>query len=93
MRLEGWNHIPQGYGATFDVASAPRWLRLWFHTPFVDRFAYPRLVERGLGHLTRQPDCADEDREQVDGGWRVRDPGYMPPGSFVEYRQVDEPDR
>ena len=33
MTLEGWNHIPRGYGADFDVATAPWWLRLWFRTP------------------------------------------------------------
>jgi hypothetical protein len=42
-------NIPEGYGATFDVASAPLWLRVWFTTPFVDRFAYPLLVKRGFG--------------------------------------------
>jgi hypothetical protein len=81
MRLEGWNHIPLGYGARFDVASAPWWLRLWFHTPFIDRFAYPRLVERSLGFLAPHPGWADENREPVRGGWRLQEPGHIPPGS------------
>ena len=55
MRLEGWNHVPHGYGATFDIGGAPWWLRAWFRTPFVDRFAYPVLVDRGLGWLTAHP--------------------------------------
>jgi hypothetical protein len=81
VTLEGWDHVPRGYGAEFDVASAPWWLRIWFRTPFADRYAYPRLVRRGLGWLTPFPDCREQDREPVDGGWRLRPPGYRPPGS------------
>ena len=84
--LEGWNHIPRGYGATFDVPSAPWWLRLWSRAPFVDRYAYPRLVERGFGWLTPAPGCADRDREAVGPGWRVRDPSDRPAGSVTDLR-------
>ena len=86
MKLEGWNHIPRGYGADFDVSAAPWWLRLWFHTPFVDRYAYPRLVRRGHGYLTPSPDCPAADREPIGGGWRLREPGYTPPGSVTDLR-------
>ncbi|WP_147332040.1 hypothetical protein [Geodermatophilus marinus] len=94
MALEGWDHIPLGYGADVDVAAAPWWLRLWFHTPFIDRYAYPRLVQRGLGYLTPSPDCPTEEREPVGGGWRLREPGYVRPGSVVPLKPLDtEPDR
>jgi hypothetical protein len=93
MASEGWNHVPRGYGADFDVAAAPWWLRLWFHLPFVDRYAYPRLVRHGLGYLTPFPDCPEEEREPVRGGWRLREPGYRRPGSVVSYRPLDaDPD-
>ncbi len=49
MKLAGWNDIPWGYAARFDTASAPVWLRILYATPFLDRFAYPQLVSRGLG--------------------------------------------
>jgi len=65
MRLEGWNAIQSGYGATFDVGAAPWWLRLLFQTPFVDPFAYPLLVKRGLGVLSPHPDWASERLEPV----------------------------
>ena len=81
MTSEGWDHIPHGYGAGFDVAAAPWWLRLWFHAPFVDRYAYPLLGRRGFAHPTPSPDARDEDRDPVGGGWRLREPGYTPPGS------------
>jgi hypothetical protein len=72
VALDGWNRIPAGYGARFDLAAAPWWLRLWAGTPFVDRFAYPRLVRRGLGELTPHPGVPDDARGPVTGGWRVR---------------------
>ena len=93
MRLEGWNHIPLGHGATFDVASAPWWLRLWFKTPFVDRFACPLMVKRGFGYVRPDWGSSGEEPEQVTGGWKLREPGYIAPGSYVSYRPVDEAGR
>lgn len=86
MTLEGWNHVPRGYGADFDIAAASWWLRLWFRTPFVDRYAYPRLVRRGHGYLTPDLGCPAADRERVNAGWRVREPGYRPPRSATYFR-------
>ena len=83
MELEGWNRIPVGYMADFDVASAPWWLRLWFHTPFVDRFAYPVMVGRGFGQLTAQPGTTAGDRGPIHGGWKLRPDDFRPPGSVT----------
>jgi hypothetical protein len=38
-----------------ELGSAPGWLRIWFRTPFLDRFAYPVAVRRGLDVLGPQP--------------------------------------
>ena len=62
MTLEGWDHIPRGYGAEFVLDDAPWWLRLWFHTPFVDRYAHPAVVSRGYGFLTAHPHDDDAAR-------------------------------
>jgi hypothetical protein len=74
VRLEGWNHVPNGLGAWFDLAAAPWWLRVWFHTPFVDRFAYPILVRRGHGQLSIHPGFTVS-QEAITGaraaGWRI----------------------
>ena len=86
MRLEGWNHVPEGYGATFDVAAAPAWLRAWFRLPFLDRFAYPQLVARGFGYLAPHPGFPEEEREEVAAGWKLRPEGYLPPGATTELR-------
>jgi hypothetical protein len=78
MRLEGWNHVPEGYGASFDVASAPLWLQLWFRTPLLDRWAYPRMVQRGFGFLPPHPGVPPEGREEISGGWRLRPEHHGP---------------
>lgn len=80
MRLEGWNHIPRGYGATFNTVDAPAWLRVWFRTPFIDRFAYPVMVKRGFGWLTASPDWPTAAREPVAAGWQIR-PEPDPPAT------------
>jgi len=83
VKLEGWNHIPTGYGATFESQSAPWWLRAWFNTPLIDRFAYPLLIRRGFGWLTAFPTTTDQHPEPVTHGWRIRPADYSPPGSYA----------
>jgi hypothetical protein len=81
VELIGWNSIPDGYGARFELKGAPWWLRVWFHTPFIDRFAYPVVVRRGFGFLGRIPGYADEQLGAVVGEWRIEPPGCQSPGS------------
>jgi len=82
MRLAGWNEIPEGYGARFDSASAPGWLRLMHATPFLDRFRYPLLVQRGFGFLGAFPGRSESELGRVSGGWRIDDPDNVTPGSL-----------
>jgi hypothetical protein len=84
MRLVGWNDIPPGYGAQFELDGAPAWLRLWFRTPFLDRFAYPVAVRRGYGWLTPPPGAAPVPTDV--GDWRIRPDDYQPPGSVAVLR-------
>jgi hypothetical protein len=81
VRLEGWNHIPAGYGARVDVKAAPLWLKFIFHTPFIDRLAYPLLVSRGHGYLRPSPEWPPEQLGGVGNGWRIDPPDYEPLGS------------
>jgi hypothetical protein len=87
MRLVGWNDIPSGHGAEFDLEDAPWWLRLWFRTPFIDRFAYPVVVRRGYGWLT--PHRGVEPGPIGDVGWRLRPSGYEPAGSVARLRRIN----
>jgi len=81
VELEGWNSIPEGYGAQFDLRGAAWWLRIWFRTPFVDRFAYPIAVRRGYGFLLPQPGLSANQLGDVPAGWRMRPDDYEAPGS------------
>lgn len=81
MRLEGWNHIPKGYGATFDVAAAPTWLRLLHRIPVIDRFSFPLLVKQGLGWLSPDGSLPEDELAPVGGGWRMEPRGFVAPGS------------
>jgi hypothetical protein len=35
----GWQWLPE-YGAHPNLRAMPRWVRLWYRTPFIDRYAY-----------------------------------------------------
>ena len=82
MRLEGWNHIPLGYGADFDWDAAPIWLVVLQRVPVMDRLAYPLMVRRGLAYLAEMPEPPGAQREVPGPGWRIRPAVYRPPGSW-----------
>jgi len=88
VRLEGWNSIPKGLGARFDLSRAPLCLTAWMATPFVDRFAYPVVVGRGLGYLTAHPGSrlATLPPDAAARGWRSEDPPASDGGTFLSRR-------
>jgi hypothetical protein len=91
MRLEGWNEIPDGYGARFDITHAPLWLRLWFRTPALDKFAYPVVVRRGFGHLTADPGRVPEQLGDVGPGWHIDPDGQVGASVVTPYRSIARP--
>ncbi len=38
-RRPGWEWLPE-HGAIPNLRTMPRWARVWFRTPFLDRYAY-----------------------------------------------------
>lgn len=50
-RLAAWNWLPPG-GAAPRLDLAPRWLRYWYHTPFVDRWAHASMWWRGCWEVS-----------------------------------------
>lgn len=71
MRIDGWNWVPRGYGLAGDLSRAPWWLRLWFATPFIDRFAHPVVIRCGYAWLVPHPGWFD-DHGVAPPGWIVR---------------------
>lgn len=85
--LPGWNVIPPGHGARFDVAASPLWLRVLFRSPFVDRFAYPLLVRRGHAYLSPFPQGAGNRAPFPSGGWRREDEDRVEPASVARLEE------
>ena len=81
MLLEGWNHVPDGCIASFDVVGAPAWLRGLVRIPLLDRFAYPLLVRGGFGFLTVDDLNRFDEASARRLGWQVRPSGYIAPES------------
>lgn len=87
VKLDGWNAIPRGYGVRFDVDAAPLLLRVFFRTPFLDRFAHPLMVRRGHAYLTPSPGGDRLRNPFPSGGWRLEDPAYVRPGSVTQLQE------
>jgi hypothetical protein len=86
MKIDGWNQIPNGYGLSWELSAAPLWLRVWFHLPLVDRFAYPQLIKRGFAWLSPHPDWPEDERDPVPSGWLVRErQPERPPSAWENY--------
>ena len=56
--LPMWNWTPPGGGSP-RVDRAPRWARVWYRTPFIDRFAHAWLWRHG-GWDVLSPRCVAE---------------------------------
>ena len=47
-KIRGWNDIPDGYVQEEDLFLAPIWLRFIARIKYLERFAYPIAVKKGL---------------------------------------------
>lgn len=54
-RLAAWDWLPDGGGAP-RLDLAPWWLRCWYRTPLVDRWAHACLWRRGCWEVLPCPD-------------------------------------
>lgn len=54
-RLAAWDWLPPG-GASPRPDLAPWWLRAWYRTPCIDRWAYDRMWWRGCWEVLPPPD-------------------------------------
>jgi hypothetical protein len=45
--LPGWNWIPPEHGLSSRLDRVPRWVRVWYKTPFVDRYAHSWMWHHG----------------------------------------------
>jgi hypothetical protein len=71
----GWNWVPPG-GAVPRVDLMPRWVRLWYRTPFIDRFAHAWMWKRGGWEVLPPPGSSGRPLE-----------GYGPPRSRSSKRR------
>ncbi len=91
MRLEGWNSIPIGAEATFDLSAAPIWLKVIYHAPFIDRFAFPLLVARGHGSLSVTETTRFDAAAALAQGWVIMPEEYVAPGSVSSLAHREGP--
>jgi hypothetical protein len=51
----GWNWIPEGHGLHPRLGDVPVWVRLWYRTPFVDRWAHVWMWHHGGWEIRPHP--------------------------------------
>lgn len=71
MNLVGWNVLPDNCSVEFIFEEGPTWLKVLALTPFLDRFAYPIAVKRGLGFLWSSTLSEEEILELESWGWNI----------------------
>jgi hypothetical protein len=57
-RIAAWNWTPPG-GAAPRPDRAPRWVRVWFHVPLADRWAYAWMWRHGAWEVEPAPAAND----------------------------------
>lgn len=65
--LAAWDWLPPG-GASPRLDLAPRWLRCWYWTPFVDRWAHAYMWRRGYYEVDPGPGGGAQDRQATRPG-------------------------
>ena len=72
--LPGWDWLPPDHGVRPRLDRVPGWVRAWFHTPFLDRYAYAWMWRHGCLELVppREPPAGPAgDREPRRPGPRT----------------------
>ena len=67
-KIHGWNDIPSDYIQEEDFHLAPKWLRVLARTKFIEKFAYPIAVKKGLVRRWKiQPNPSEPEFFWADG--------------------------
>ncbi len=82
----GWEWLPE-HGATPNLQAMPRWVRVWYRFPFIDRYAYEWMWWHG-GWWVLVP--GDTSPPPPDAGVREpRRPRPNGPAGFVAAHEVE----
>ena len=66
----GWEWLPE-HGAWPLLRSMPRWVRVWYRVPFIDRYAYEWMWWHG-GWAVLDPGDDPQEENDGDGGREPR---------------------
>lgn len=48
MEIRGWDDYPRDFQTDFNFDKGPKWLLALAHTPYLEKFAYPKAINLGL---------------------------------------------
>ena len=51
MEIRGWDDCPDNFQTDFNFDKGPKWLLALAHTPFLEKYAYPRAIDLGLAEV------------------------------------------
>lgn len=91
--IRGWNDIPEGYVQEEDFHLAPLWLRALARTRFLEKYAYPMAIKRGLVRRWKiEPEENGPEFSWLDGIQYMNSqyPGYSY-GSPIEFQMKKTP--
>lgn len=71
MELLGWNLLPDDSAVEFKFEEGPTWLKILALTPYLERFAYPAAVKRGLGILWSNSLGQGKKEALESTGWKI----------------------
>lgn len=90
----GWNWLPQDHGASPRLDLVPRWVRIWCHLPWIDRFAYVWMWHHGCWEIALPalpPDSGRGDSGEDGDPAGDREPRRPAPHSPALAQQLDVP--
>lgn len=92
-----WNWIPPDHGLSPRMDRVPWWVRLWYRTPMLDRFAHAWMWDHG-GWDVVPPVVVDDVTVgshvrmwHAEEGWGVVDSPNTPGGCWVHFSHIQSP--
>jgi hypothetical protein len=73
MKIRGWEDCPVDFQADFNFHKGPKWLLALSHTPYFERYAYPKAISFGLAEAWPNEKGVVLDPTFDSDGWLIHE--------------------
>ena len=84
MEIRGWDDCPKNFQTDFNFDKGPKWLFALAHTPYLEKYAYPKAIDLGLAEVWPDVKGALPDSSFNSKGWIIHNNPKNHLGRWIE---------